>query len=487
MIDRRVALLLMLLASVAASQERRTLVVPRDFETVGAALEEAVEGDIVELQPGLYEENLSLKSGVTVRGRDAAKTIVRGAPTAPVVRAVDAEGARLENLTFEQAKQESSEDKVTAILISEGSVVLDGCAVWRASGFGVHIKGGEHRLEGCRVRECGREGLRVEDAKVTVRECHFSFNTGGGVHVRVKGRITGHDIRCEGNKEIGFRIAGEGSEGALTALDARANSIGLKVDSGARATVEKSVFIGNRTQGLYAHAAVSISVKDVECKGNQQAGILLAEGTRGEVVKVTCASNVGPGITIAHAGTKVTVTEGICRDNRSDGILLVKGCESTVLKSTCTHNEGSGITAADKGTKVVFTDNTCRENKRHGLAISKEAVGEMTKNLAEKNRMHGIGVLDKAEVTLVKNRCLENVSSGIQFWKGGHGRADTNTCDRNQQSGISFFGAGSKATLKRNTCRRNQAFGVNFLSGAEAFKVGRDNRLSSNRRGRVGR
>ena len=42
MIDRRVALLLMLLASVAASQKRRTLAVPRDFETVGAALEEAV-------------------------------------------------------------------------------------------------------------------------------------------------------------------------------------------------------------------------------------------------------------------------------------------------------------------------------------------------------------------------------------------------------------------------------------------------------------
>lgn len=55
-----------------------TATVPGDFSTIQAAIDAAGTGDVVQVAPGTYEENLTLKSGVTVMGSGMATTTVYG-------------------------------------------------------------------------------------------------------------------------------------------------------------------------------------------------------------------------------------------------------------------------------------------------------------------------------------------------------------------------------------------------------------------------
>ncbi|MGI9341814.1 MAG: hypothetical protein ACR2QV_03130, partial [Gammaproteobacteria bacterium] len=50
--------------------------VPADFDTIQAAIDASASGDIITVAPGTYTENLTLKSGVDVRGREAARTLI---------------------------------------------------------------------------------------------------------------------------------------------------------------------------------------------------------------------------------------------------------------------------------------------------------------------------------------------------------------------------------------------------------------------------
>jgi len=78
-----------------------TLAVPRDFETIQAAIDDAEPDDVVLVEPGTYIENLTLSTSIDVIGRETARTIL--APdddTLPTVTIEDVTGARFSNFTL---------------------------------------------------------------------------------------------------------------------------------------------------------------------------------------------------------------------------------------------------------------------------------------------------------------------------------------------------------------------------------------------------
>lgn len=83
----------LLLSSTARAVAR---FVPGDFDTIQAAIDASAVGDVVTVEPGTYSENVVLKTGVDVRGREAARTFI--SPADAMSPAVTANG--VDDLTF---------------------------------------------------------------------------------------------------------------------------------------------------------------------------------------------------------------------------------------------------------------------------------------------------------------------------------------------------------------------------------------------------
>ncbi|MBN2037647.1 MAG: OmpA family protein [Chitinispirillaceae bacterium] len=87
----------LLLAAFSASAGR-TIVVPRDFPTIHAALGETDAGDTVFVSKGRYAENIALVDNVALIGEDMLTTIIDGRRVAPCV--IGADGAVVRGFTI---------------------------------------------------------------------------------------------------------------------------------------------------------------------------------------------------------------------------------------------------------------------------------------------------------------------------------------------------------------------------------------------------
>lgn len=102
-------LLLAAIAAVAvgdAPARAAVLLVPAEHPTAAQALALAAPGDTVLLSPGVYSENLSLPSGVTLRGDGIAETVVldAGFLGPGLVCSMGASGTRVESITVRQGQ-----------------------------------------------------------------------------------------------------------------------------------------------------------------------------------------------------------------------------------------------------------------------------------------------------------------------------------------------------------------------------------------------
>jgi hypothetical protein len=78
-----------------------TLAVPDEFTRIQAAIDAAESGDIVEVDIGTYRENLVLRSDISVRGIEAARTfLVAQDDSLPIVEATTVNNVLFANFTF---------------------------------------------------------------------------------------------------------------------------------------------------------------------------------------------------------------------------------------------------------------------------------------------------------------------------------------------------------------------------------------------------
>ena len=96
-------LLLVMLVGSPFPAEAAELIVPTGYASINAAIAAASAGDTVVVEPGTYQETLSLKDGVAVRGRETARTVLSGGGTGTIVTVSGSISATISNFTFTNA------------------------------------------------------------------------------------------------------------------------------------------------------------------------------------------------------------------------------------------------------------------------------------------------------------------------------------------------------------------------------------------------
>jgi len=73
-------------ATIVESERTKVIFVPADYPTIQAGIDASNPGDTVIVDPGTYYENITLKSGITLKGAGADVTIIDGGDNGSVVK-----------------------------------------------------------------------------------------------------------------------------------------------------------------------------------------------------------------------------------------------------------------------------------------------------------------------------------------------------------------------------------------------------------------
>jgi pectin methylesterase-like acyl-CoA thioesterase len=82
------------------SEASNVVTVPDDYQTIGAAINHANQGDTIVVKQGTYAENLFVNKQITLQGEDSKTTIIKGqgGPNKPSVLTLTADGIRIRDL-----------------------------------------------------------------------------------------------------------------------------------------------------------------------------------------------------------------------------------------------------------------------------------------------------------------------------------------------------------------------------------------------------
>ena len=194
------------ITGLSGSTLAEVLLVPEDFPTIQAAMDNASTGDVIDLAPGTWTDQLVWGlSGVTLRGRNGdGSTVIDGGDHAwsPVVCYGDP--CTIEHITFRNGNgsnvfgivrggaiyAEYSTITITDCVFESNRLVLDEFD-FTAWGGAIAGYGAPMTIERCVFTGNSSEGaggaIYANNAAITVRSCEFTDNaaleTGGGIAV----------------------------------------------------------------------------------------------------------------------------------------------------------------------------------------------------------------------------------------------------------------------------------------------------------------
>jgi len=130
------------------------------FTSIAAALAEARPGDTVDVEGGEYREQVTLKTGVSLRSHLPRLAILRAAPMSPGP-AVAADGVKDARISGFLIKADEQMPLTEGIALNHSDVEVDDMEVWGA-GVGIAIRGeGSPVLLGNAIHDCAREGVLI--------------------------------------------------------------------------------------------------------------------------------------------------------------------------------------------------------------------------------------------------------------------------------------------------------------------------------------
>ncbi|HKE17090.1 MAG TPA: right-handed parallel beta-helix repeat-containing protein [Kofleriaceae bacterium] len=335
--------LLLLAAPPAARAD--TIKVPQDHSTIQAAIDASLDGDVIEIKGGKYEESITIanKTNVQIIGKGKVTLLPPG--LGPGFSMSGCTGCTVEKIRLSGAAGSGFE-----LTGCTGGSLLD-CRAEDVLGDGIRLDDCDGvTIDGCFVKFSGLAGVALATGtdtptdNCTVSGCKILDSFGDGVSVNGSGNtITGNTI----TKTLGLAIQ----------IDATTPGAGNHLTGNKIKKVDDEAILVTGSDTEVADNSVSL--------GNSE-GIVVLAGTGHSVTGNKVNKVVGNGVLIGLLAPGATVSDNTISNVLDDGI-DARGddavCEDNTIKGPA--ESGFEITG-DAGT---YTGNLVKGAKGDGFLI----------------------------------------------------------------------------------------------------------------------
>lgn len=178
------------------------------YRSINQAIAHAEPGSRIEVEPGVYRENVSINKYIEIVGvGEKERTIIQGLERPSVY--MNAGYAVMKNLTIKQPRTRNMD----TVYIPNGALILDDCDILARSSVGIMVLGSEAEpifrrctihseqnaaveiqnqgktiLEDCHLSTGNYASIIIREGNPTIRRCTITGDEGYGIYVEDRGR-----------------------------------------------------------------------------------------------------------------------------------------------------------------------------------------------------------------------------------------------------------------------------------------------------------
>jgi len=281
-------------ADAAAKAAKELTVGPSgNYKTIADALKAAKDGATITVQPGNYNESLSINSGVTIAGTSASSctvtsskgstltlagsckisglTITNSSSSSTPTVKISGGSPAVSNCVLANSSPSSAPNFVAAIEVTSGSPAISNNQITGSKGMGITVYGGSPSISGNTISGCaiygmwfsGNSNARVQQN--TIRKCGKS---GIGIKASAAPSITNNTISDNG--ENGMLIYADGAGKIENNRISENNLSGIEVWDARPQSINGNTFERNRKDALLIRGKkASVRLGTNQFNGNQ--------------------------------------------------------------------------------------------------------------------------------------------------------------------------------------------------------------------------
>jgi hypothetical protein len=303
-----------------------------DYATLEEVLRHAPAGSTIEFMPGEHEVSVTLTADVMIQSSPHGAVVVfsRRGP----VFTLAGGNPKIQNLVIEQrtdlptndpvsGPSEPELDAATAVLIIGGTPSLLHCRIRSVGSRGLVVRGkGAHPVvTGCRIFECGRAGVLVEDkAQGLFERCEFHDNKLSGLAIRTGGAPVVREskfYRAQGHMGVAVDSDGMGVFERCESFENKLSGIGV-VKGGNPVVRDSKFFESIDGHGIFVADDGMGRFERCEIHSNKKAGIYVRDGGHPTVVdSLFYGARASAGIQVGRNGRGL-FERCVSRDNKHD-------------------------------------------------------------------------------------------------------------------------------------------------------------------------
>ena len=441
------------------------------FGSITEALDVAVEGTVVALSKGTFDEAVRLRNGITLWGACVAETSLTCSTPHSQTGTVSVGGR---NVVIRNLHIGGQRPGVSVVGGASYSVLVEDVSITHARIFGIWMVNGSLTATNVIVSDTMSQegdfghGLGAQEgAQVDVSRAVFVRNRDVGVvafdagtTVTLADSLVADTQNLENDPASGF---------------------GLSAQLQAYVVVQRSVFLRNRLCGIFAaNVGTDLVLEDVVVhdtqaqEGGEQggSGLFARTGAQVDVFRALFERNRDIGVFGINSGTTVALTDVVVRgtqdlgleDRMASALTANSGAQIEVSRAVFDENEGLGMHAAAAGTRLRLSDIAIRDTKARGrdglggrgLEAHSGARVDVSGALFERNREIAVNVGNAGTTLIIEDAVVRDTLSqeasglfgrGLEVGDGAHAEVDRVVFDRCRDLGVFAVHANTALTL----------------------------------------